>query len=116
MRRRSEREAVLAGPGEPASRPLLVELMKLSLPVTTQSLDSYPPPPPPWFTGTPAHPGTRGAQAWAGVSRRERGVSEGGGGRGEATVPKQRVGLGHGDQGGAPLHLEKMLAWTPLAA
>lgn len=45
MRRRSEREAVLAGPGEPASRPLLVELMKLSLPVTTQSLDSYPPPP-----------------------------------------------------------------------
>lgn len=44
MRRRSEREAVLAGPGEPASRPLLVELMKLSLPVTTQSLDSYPPP------------------------------------------------------------------------
>lgn len=62
MRRGSEREVVLAGPGEPASRPLLVELMKLSLLVTTQSLASYPHA----VHGDPAHPGTLGARASAG--------------------------------------------------
>ena len=69
MRRGSEREVVLAGPGEPASRPLLVELMKLSLLVTTQSLASYPHA----VHGDPAHPGSRGARASAGVSHRGRG-------------------------------------------
>lgn len=115
MRRRSEREAVLAGPGEPASRPLLVELMKLSLPETTQSLDSYPPPR--HGSRGPLHTrGPAGPKPGRVFHVEEGGVSEGGGGQGEATVPKQLVGLGHGDRGGAPLHLEKMLARTPPAA
>lgn len=96
MRRGSEREAVLAGPGEPASQPLLVELMKLSLPVTTQSLARYPHA----VHGDAAHPGTHGARACAGVSHGGMGVSEGGGGRGGVTAPEKRVGLGRGDQVG----------------
>lgn len=75
MRRGSEREAMLAGPGEPVSGPLLVELRKLNLPVTIRDRPATPT----WFMGIPAQLGMRGARACSGASRRGSRVSEGGG-------------------------------------